>query len=113
MKVIDRQAAQGDVLFTRIDALPEGVKAVKAEENGEHIVTHSETGHHHVMDSEHVNLFEAANDPFVMYLVVDEPTNLRHLRDVDTHETINFPPGTYRVNRQREMSGSEIVFALD
>ncbi len=102
MQVMEKQAAQGDVMFTRVDSVPEGLEKAKAETNNNHIVTHSETGHHHVMESEHVDMFTAANDPFVLYLVVKEPTELLHLREEHTHETILFNPGTYRVNKQRE-----------
>lgn len=113
IKVMGNQAAQGDVLFTRVDSIPSNAVKQEAEENGDHIITHSETGHHHVMASKGIDFYEAANDPFMMYLVVKEPTNLRHLRDTDTHETIQFLPGKYRVNRQREMSGEMIMPAID
>ena len=101
MKKFDKQARQGDVLITKVDALPKGLEAAKPEGN-EYIVTHSETGHHHVMAKQDVDMYQAANDPFIAYLVVNNETTLRHLRGFDTHETIKFNPGIYRINRQRQ-----------
>ena len=48
MKTFDTICAQGDVLFRKVAALPNGVNQVPAT-NGRVVVTHSETGHDHVM----------------------------------------------------------------
>lgn len=102
MKTFKNQAAQGDVLITRIDSLPEGLKKVTPESDGTYIITHSETGHNHVMDSSDINFYmDAAND-FVGYLEVVRPTELRHLRSFDTHESLKVEKGLYKINRQRE-----------
>lgn len=69
-----------------------------------HILAHSETGHHHVMSVKTVDFYQSANDPFVSYIDVKSPTELRHLRDFDTHKTIVFPIGKYRINRQGEQT---------
>ena len=101
MKTFHQQAAQGDMLITKVDAIPEGLKPMKPE--GDHyVVAHSETGHHHVLPENDVDVFQAANDPFVLYLVVNNETQLEHLRSFDTHAPISIPPGMYRINRQRE-----------
>ncbi len=114
MKIMDQQAAQGDVLFTRMTTLlPSDIVKSEPEADGNHIVTHSETGHHHVMVAEDVDMFEAANDPFVGYLVVNKTTVLRHLREDHTHEEIQFPPGVYRFNKQREMREEQVMAAQD
>ncbi len=95
------QCAQGDCLITRLDSLPDGL--VKASVPGaDYAVAHSETGHHHVMSKKHVDFFEAANDPLVMYIVVKQPAEIRHLRSFDTHAPITVDKGIYRINRQRE-----------
>jgi len=102
-KTFDTQAAQGDMLLTRIDKLPSrALEHQKAEDNGTHILTHSETGHHHVVASQHVDFFKAANDPLIGFIVVGKTTALQHLREHDTHETVTLSPGTYQINRQRE-----------
>lgn len=100
MKTFTYQAAQGDLLITKVEELPSDLVAAKKE--GDHIVAHSETGHNHVISSGDCDMYAAANDDFVLYLVVHKEAELRHLRDFDRHETIKVPPGKYRINRQRE-----------
>lgn len=96
------QVAQGDILITRIGVLPANAVPVMPE-NGKHIVAHSETGHHHTVDAHGVQVFEAANDPFVLYLVVDNKhADIIHNRAFDTHNPVRLPRGVYRINRQRE-----------
>ena len=101
MNTFKNIAAQGDVYIRRIDKLPEN--AVKTmPENGVYIVTHSETGHHHVMDAEAITMYSLPDDIMNCLLVVEQPTALRHLREFDTHEPIMFTEGVYHVRRQRE-----------
>jgi hypothetical protein len=92
--------AQGDVLIRRVDALPDSLKKVDPE-NGRIIVTHSETGHHHVMDADSAELFQGP-DLLTAFLLVRKACRLEHLRPHDTHEAIEFAPGVYEVRRQRE-----------
>ena len=105
MKVFEKQmkqGIQGDVCFTRIDSLPDNLVPSKSE-NGHLVVAHSETGHHHAFaDDDGVAVLEDPNDSLVAYIQVKEPSNLKHHRSYDTHETVKFTPGIYRVNRQRE-----------
>lgn len=109
MKTFEVQARQGDVLLTRLDKLPKGAKPAKPLQ-GEFVVAHSETGHHHVVPESGATLFESANDPFVAFLVVDNDAEtpegpgveLLHKRSFDTHESLRVPPGTYEVYRQRQ-----------
>lgn len=105
VKTFKNVAAQGDVMFIRVDVLPEGLIPVKAE-NGYIIVTHSETSHHHVIaDRPGVEMFQDAMDLFRSWLVIkDIPAEIEHLRSFDTHETIRFEPGIYEVRRQQEYS---------
>ncbi len=106
MQTFKNQAAQGDILVRRIDALPSDIKLIKAE-NGMFVVAHSETGHNHVIaERPNVRLY-SANDPMISYLEVIEATDkteclLEHLRSFDTHETIKINPGIYEIRRQRE-----------
>ena len=106
------QAAQGDLLITRIDKLPEELSPAKAE-GGDYIVAHSETMHNHVMAEKDCEVFEAANDPFVLYVVVRNETPIRHLRSFDTHAPIHVSPGIYRINRQREYTPEGFRRAAD
>lgn len=101
MRTFKNVCAQGDVYIRRIGALPEGAKEI-APEGNHYIVTHSETGHHHVMEKKHVKMYELPDSILSCLLVVDNPTALEHLRSHDTHEPIMFDAGVYEVRRQRE-----------
>lgn len=109
-------AAQGDLLITRVNEIPEDAVRQDAE-NGVHIVAHSETGHHHVVDAPAVEYFWAANDGDfegqVAYLKVNEAVTLRHLRSFDTHAPIQISPGIFRLNQQREYTPEGLRRAAD
>lgn len=112
MNTFETQAAQGDLLITRIDSLPEGLLPVDGE-NGKYIVAHSETGHHHTMSTEHCTFYRSANDDLALWAVVSEPTTLLHERSFDTHSPITVNPGIYRINRQREYTPEGFRRAAD
>jgi len=104
MKTFKNFAAQGDIYIRRVeDGVPEGATKVDTE-NGYLIVTHSETGHNHVMEAKNgqVEMYNLPDDIMNCLLVVNEPSMLEHLRGNDTHEPILFEAGTYQVRRQRE-----------
>lgn len=100
MNTFTKQAAQGDLLITAVDSLPDGLSEVEPE-NGSHIVAHSETGHHHVVAANAARAYQGSN-PMVMFLVVTKPTALEHHRSFDTHEPLELKSGTYEIRRQRE-----------
>lgn len=99
---VNRLAAQGDVLFRSIDALPDGV--VERRMSGPIVVARSETGHHHVIEDPAVAVFEKTErDPLICYLRVEgDFADVRHLRPHDTHETLRLRRGTWEVRRQCE-----------
>lgn len=102
-KVFSIQAAQGDVLLTKVESMPEGCKKVDSV-GGKFIVAHSETGHHHsVMERPGVSFFQS-KDPMIAYLeVIDSvETTLEHERSFDTHESLLLKGGTYEIRRQQE-----------
>lgn len=101
MRTFNNICAQGDILVRRIDKLPDGVVPV-APENGKVIVTHSETGHHHVMTMERTKAYRLPDSIMDIFLTVKGGDTLQHLRPNDTHEAIKFAPGNYHVRRQRE-----------
>ena len=102
MKTFRKIAAQGDVMFIKIAKLPNGVEVVLPK-NGKNIVAHSETGHHHTMVAERTKMYRLPEEIYECFLVVGEGgADLVHERGFDTHETIHFDEGTYRVRRQRE-----------
>ena len=114
MKTIHNIGAQGDVLFMRIDALPEG--AQPAPDAPEYVVAHSETGHHHVLRSPGARLYNT-EDPTVSVVEMRARGEVTHLRSYDTHEAVELmgqiddvlaenaqrdKPVYYRVVRQRQ-----------
>ncbi len=102
MKTFTKMAAQGDVLFEKIDHLPEGLKPAKAE-NGNFIVTHSETGHHHVVLERSAQMLIDETNESIAYIQANDNCEIKHLRDYDTHESIALNKGDIvRVRRQRE-----------
>jgi hypothetical protein len=101
MKTFKQQAAQGDLLITRIKKLPEGLEKARAE-NGLHVVAHSETGHNHVVKERSAELLIDKTNAFIAYLNVLEPCEIEHLRSFDTHESIRVEKGFYEIRRQRE-----------
>jgi len=133
MLIINEIVAQGDILITRIDRLPEGLK--KADNT---VVAHSETGHHHIArpnlrDCE-VELYpqdqfkaflkisrkgsdlkaqaESASSAIDQALASNEAivgARIDHERPYDTHQTVGLTlrPGEseayFQISRQREM----------
>jgi len=103
MKTFQNSCAQGDVMIQRVAKLPKGLVENASQEGGANlIVTHSETGHHHVMDRASVTMFDNPDNALEGFLQVHRATQLSHLRPHDTHESIAFDPGVYRIIRQRE-----------
>lgn len=102
-KAFNKQAAQGDLLITRVKHLPKVVTSIKPE-NGKFILAHSETGHHHTIAERPGVGFFGTDDPLVSYLRVidDVEVTLEHERSFDTHEPLLLKGGTYEIRRQRE-----------
>lgn len=101
---------QGDVLLIPVDAVPAETKPV-AREQGRLILAHGEvTGHAHAIVEKEAELVTAAQAA-ELYLLVhgSDPVHLRH----EEHDTLQVPPGDYRVRRQREYSPEEIRQVAD
>ena len=110
--VTSRPTFQGDLMIRRIDQMPLGLNPTEVVDDS-HVLAHSETGHHHVIDSRAAQMFIDQTNEFIAYLDVAEETEIRHLRDFDTHETITVPPGQYEVRRQREYTPEGYRTAAD
>lgn len=101
MKKVKKMAAQGDVMFIRVDSIP--ASAVKTDAtDGQFIVAHSETGHNHVIDSRNAQMLIDKTNDFVAYIKISKETEVKHQRTFDTHESLLLTPGKYEVRRQRE-----------
>ncbi len=103
--------AQGEVNIWMKKYAPKAVLAGIAKlklsemklENGQLILGHSETGHHHVLEpvakdvpisKAALALIDAANNTFVE-LRLFEQCQIVHLRGHDTHKGFILPPGEY------------------
>jgi hypothetical protein len=98
-------AAQGDVLFRRVMRIP--ADAQEQPRSGSIVVAHSETGHHHTIDTPDVKLLTTLN-PLVCYLKLEGPfADVVHQRTFDTHQALRLlgeeqGPAFFEVRRQRE-----------
>jgi hypothetical protein len=104
MRTFKKQAAQGDLLLMKISKLPKDATPIVAPTDDKHILSHSETGHHHaiIAPPTMIQLFGSSN-PLVGYMQVKaQPVELKHCRDYDTHEALQIDEGIYEIRRQRE-----------
>ena len=103
----EKIAAQGELTITKLSRTPKNIGVPVAPVGGRLIVGHSETGHHHVVDADCAVLTRI--DAFTALLNVVKATELRHLRDHDTHPSIALQPGMYEFKTGREFDPFEKV----
>jgi len=76
--------AQGEITVFRISELPGGLRpATEKDKLGRPIISHSESGNHHILDRE-VDVLEHPSPPAgmrILYALLDEPTML--IQDAD------------------------------
>ena len=100
--VINKCAAQGDVMFVRVDAIGDDAKQADMKPGEQIIVAHSETGHNHVVEGS-ATYHTIDNNPLIAYIEVQsEFADIVHQRTFDTHQTLTLPKGFWQVRRQRE-----------
>lgn len=98
--------AQGEIYARSIATLPDGLTPfTERDAAGRFIVSHSETGHHHLLDAEGVDVMERTTDVpegvRILYAIVKEPTRL--WQDAATpHDAHDVPPGIYEMRIARE-----------
>lgn len=106
MKILDQQR-QGECLFILVDKFEDkdaDYQTVQPE-NGQLIVAHSETGHHHVIDirrSKNADLLIHKTNNLIGRLVVGDTCQVDHLRGFDTHKSLTLPKGKYVLRYRRE-----------
>ena len=101
----EKVAAQGEIKIYRLSDDAEIVGEPLAPEGDNLVIGHSETGHHHVMDraaAKAAVVKDAPEGMRILRLIVERPTELRHLRAHDTHAPIQFSPGKYEIRIGRE-----------
>lgn len=103
MKIVERLAAQGDVIFRRVSVVPVDATEVPRASDEPIVVAHSETGHHHVVKArrDDAKVYATAS-ALLSFLVLTNRAEVEHQRDFDTHESLCLEPGVWEVRRQRE-----------
>lgn len=105
MKKVKNIAAQGEMLIRRVSAFHHESQQMEPEGNF-FILAHSETGHHHVINRESVEVREQIeNVPegmAILQMIVKEPSVVEHLRSHDTHEPLMLSEGKWEIRLQRE-----------
>lgn len=77
------------------------VKATgKVSEHNIFIVGHSESGHHHVLESK--TKFNVIEDKNNLFLELFGDAKLVHKKTIDKHRTLVVKPGIYQVRRKQE-----------
>lgn len=105
MKTIQKVGFQGDLMIRLATEVPAGFNEMESQD-GQHVVAHSETGHHHTVDACGLKLFEGS-DPMVAYLRLEtvDHVDFIHHRPFDTHEPVRAlgkPGDVFEIRRQRE-----------
>lgn len=109
--LVGRGRPQGDITIIPVATLPPGL-VERAPTSQGHILAHSETGHHHMIEvCTGVAVFDVPGDPLTCYLQVGgDWADIVHKREWDTHGTVRAlgtsaeegRTGLYRVRRGRE-----------
>lgn len=97
--------AQGEItIFRIVEGEPTGtVNMTEKDKSGQPIISHSESGHHHVLNR-NVTVLEKTDAPEgmrILYALLDEPTQLKQDAG-DAHETHNLESGLYEFRIARE-----------
>lgn len=92
----------GEALLYPVREMPKNTKKVKTC-----VVSHSETGHHHVIESDVE--FEMANLEDSIFFSLVKPAKIVHKKSFDAHKTLTVPAGTYKVIYKTEYNPWEKV----
>lgn len=85
----------GENFLVPVDKLPKG----EIIQSNAYIVGHSETGHHHVLESKQpIDIVEGVD----RVILVREVSKLFHQKSHDIHETIEVQPGIYKITHKTE-----------
>lgn len=98
--------AQGEIYARTINELPGGLAPFKERNaKGDWIISHSESGHHHLLEATGVEVLERTKDVpagmRVLYAIVKEPVRLFQDAAVP-HDAHELPPGNYEFRIARE-----------
>lgn len=90
---------QGDMYLIPIKAIPNEAEEVSPVD-GKFIITHSETGHNHIIEERSDIRQFSGMDMFRGFLELEQDAELKHLRHHHTHETQHVPAGAWLIQRQ-------------
>lgn len=88
----------GECLLVPVKSIPIG----KTERIISKIVAHSETGHHHVIESKTEFETIGSIDKKDLYLRLFEPAKLVHKKTADKHKTLTVPIGDWKILHKSE-----------
>lgn len=99
---------QGEVRIERIDQLPEGlIPFTDKTPSGAYIISHSESGNHHVIDADGVTVLERPLPPEfgegmkILYAIVEKPTEM-YVNAERHHEAQPLEPAVYELTISTE-----------
>lgn len=81
----------GEILLKPVAGIPKGTVTKQTT----FIVGHSETGHHHVLESA-VDFELTETDKKELYFRLFEPAKIVHKKTTDKHRTLTIPAGLYK-----------------
>jgi len=97
---VDNWGEQGDLRIVRCKRIPDKFQT----QTDDVIVAHSETGHHHVVDLNEVDVFHHPENERKKYIrLKGESANVIHMRDHRTHKTqrvVGKPGDVFKLIRQ-------------
>ena len=102
--------AQGDILFLRVDGIPDAAKAVAPVGNRFVLAEGEATGHAHTVPARGTALMEVPNEGGVTYLTVENLTCVEVSHQ--EHASVKLDPGTWKVIRQREYTDDDENWSL-
>lgn len=88
----------GEVFLRPIEKMPEG----KTQKSKNFIVGHSETGHHHVLESDVDFEVMPGDDKHDLFVRLFKPAQLVHQKTFDIHETKTIIEGDYAIYQKTE-----------
>jgi hypothetical protein len=94
---MNKAIRHGEALLKPVTQIPEG----KLEKVSSCIIAHSETGHHHVLES--TRPYTVTKDKMNrLWLELTAEADLVHQKTFDAHSTLTVPPGLYEVVSKTE-----------
>lgn len=88
----------GEVFLLPVDKMPEG----KTEKHKSYIVGHSETGHHHMLESDVEFEVMPGDETHDLFVRLFQPTPIKHKKTFDIHETQIIAAGDYAIYQKQE-----------